>query len=177
MELTILPLKFTNEQLLNDLLFRLRFVFDNVNILYTLIDIEYSYSIQRRQFYSTKIIESVKKSNPVKDGFVLVLTEMDLFVPVLTHIYGEAELNGRYSIVSVCRLHEEFYTSESNHALLLERSYKEIIHELGHNVGLKHCKDWKCVMHSSSGIEEVDIKGSLFCADCHTMAKNNGFTI
>lgn len=172
-----MPLKFTNEQLLKDLLFRLRFVFDKVNVLNMLIDIEHSYSFQRRQFYSTKILESVKKSSPVNEGFVLIITDMDLFVPVLTHIYGEAELNGRFSIVSVCRLHEEFYTSESNPKLLLERSYKEIIHEIGHNVGLKHCKDWKCVMHSSSGIEEVDIKGNLFCKDCHILAENKGFVI
>jgi archaemetzincin len=140
-----------------------------------LFDIEHSFSAQRRQYYSTKVIESVKKSNPVSDGFVLILTEMDLFVPVLTHIFGEAELNGRYSIVSVCRLYEEFYTSESEPSLVLERSYKEIIHELGHNIGLKHCKDWMCVMHSSSGIEEVDIKGSIFCEECHSLVKYKGF--
>ena len=175
MQLTILPLKFTNEQLLKDLLFRLRFVFEKVNVLYALINLEQSYSPQRRQFYSTKIIESVKKFNPVSEGYVLILTEIDLFVPVLTHIFGEAELSGRYSIVSVCRLYEEFYTSESEPSLVLERSYKEIIHELGHNIGLKHCKDWRCVMHSSSGIEEVDIKGSIFCDQCHILVKNKGF--
>jgi archaemetzincin len=175
MELTILPLKFSNDKLLNDLLFRLKFVFNNVKVLNALIDIEHTYSIQRRQFYSTKIIETIKESNLVPTGFVLILTDMDLFVPVLTHIYGEAELEGRFSIVSVCRLHEEFYTSETNYSLLLERSYKEIIHELGHNIGLKHCKDWRCVMHSSSGIEEVDIKGSIFCEQCHILVKNKGF--
>jgi len=177
MVLTILPLKLSNETLLKDLLIRLRLVFDKVEVLNTVIDIEHTYSAQRRQFYSTKIIESVKNTNPVPEGFVLILTDMDLFIPVLTHIYGEAELEGRYSIVSLCRLHEEFYTSETNPSLLLERSYKEIIHELGHNVGLRHCRDWRCVMHSSSGIEEVDIKGYLFCADCHTLAKNKGFII
>jgi archaemetzincin len=175
MELTVLPLKFVNDKLLNDLLFRLKFVFNNVNVLNELVDIEHTYSIQRRQFYSTKIIETVKNSELVPVGFVLIITDMDLFVPVLTHIYGEAELEGRFSIVSVCRLHEEFYTSESNYTLLLERSYKEIIHELGHNIGLKHCKDWRCVMHSSSGIEEVDIKGSIFCEECHILVKNKGF--
>ncbi len=177
MELTILPLKFANDQLLKDLLFRLRFVFEKVEVININIDIEHTYSAQRRQFYSTKIIESVKTLNPVPEGFVLILTDMDLFVPVLTHIYGEAEYNGRYSVVSVCRLHEEFYTSESNNSLLLERSYKEIVHELGHNVGLKHCKDWTCVMHSSSGIEEVDIKGNLFCNVCHGLAKDKGFVL
>jgi len=175
MELTILPLNFANDKLLNDLLFKLKFVFKDVKVSNKEIDIEQTYSAQRRQYYSTKIIETVKNSDPEPEGFILILTDMDLFVPVLTHIYGEAELNGRFSIVSVCRLHEEFYTSESNYSLLLERSYKEIIHELGHNIGLKHCKDWRCVMHSSSGIEEVDIKGSIFCDECHTLVKNKGY--
>ncbi len=108
MDLTILPLKFTNSQLLNDLIIRLKFIFDEVRIVYTLIDIEESYNVQRRQFYSTKILNSVKKSNPVSEGYVLILTEMDLFVPVLTHIFGEAELNGNYSIVSTCRFMKNF---------------------------------------------------------------------
>lgn len=177
MDLTILPLKFTNSQLLNDLIIRLKFIFNEVRIIYTLIDIEDSYNVQRRQFYSTKILNSVKRSNPVSEGYVLILTEMDLFVPVLTHIFGEAELSGNYSIVSTCRLNEEFYTSERNPELVIERTYKEIVHELGHNFGLLHCTDWQCVMHSSSGIEEVDLKDSLFCHNCKLILESKGIKI
>lgn len=177
MDLTILPLKFTNSQLLKDLIIRLKFIFDEVRVVYTLIDIEESYNVQRRQFYSTKILNSVKKSNPVSEGYVLILTEMDLFVPVLTHIFGEAELNGNYSIVSTCRLYEEFYTSERNPELVIERTYKEIVHELGHNFGLLHCSDWQCVMHSSSGIEEADLKNSLFCHNCKLILESKEIKI
>lgn len=177
MVLNIHPLKFTNIKLLNNLKIRLSFIFDEVNIINTLVDIEESYNLQRRQFYSTKILSSFKKSNPITDGYVLILTEMDLYVPVLTHIFGEAELNGNYSIVSTCRLHEEFYSSNGNSDLVLERTYKEIIHELGHNFGLIHCIDWSCVMHSSSGIEDVDLKRSLFCNNCKLSLKVKGIQI
>jgi archaemetzincin len=91
---------------------------------------------------------------------------VDIFVPALTFIFGEAQLNGKHSIVSVCRLHEEFYTSVTNNELLFERTIKEILHELGHNFGLRHCVDWNCVMHASHGIEEVDIKGNSYCRNC-----------
>lgn len=166
MNLTILPLKFANLQLLEDLKLRLSLHFNSIEVLNTYIDIEETYNIQRQQYYSTNIIDTVKRVYSETEGYVLILTEKDLFVPVLTHIYGEAELRGRYSIVSTCRLHEEFYTSERNPELLLERTFKEIMHELGHNFGLLHCKDWHCVMHSSSGIEEVDLKSNLYCEDC-----------
>ena len=168
MSLIIRPLKFTNLQLLEELKLRLSFHFDSIKVEVPDIDIEETYNVQRQQYYSTKIIEAVKKLNITSEDYILIITEMDLFVPVLTHIYGEAELRGKYSIVSTCRLHEEFYTSERNTELLLERTYKEIMHELGHNFGLLHCKDWQCVMHSSSGIEEVDLKSSLYCDSCKT---------
>lgn len=168
MSLVILPLKFTNLKLLDELKLRLSFHFETIRVENPEIDAEEAYNVQRQQYYSTKIIEAVKKQGKWTDDYNLILTEIDLFVPVLTHIYGEAELRGRYSIVSTCRLHEEFYTSERNTELLLERTYKEIMHELGHNFGLLHCKDWQCVMHSSSGIEEVDLKSSLYCDSCKT---------
>jgi archaemetzincin len=166
MILNIIPLKFSNDSLLKKLIFRLSVLFYDIKVAYALIDIEKSYSDLRKQYHSTVILESIIKSNPDMDGHVLILTEMDLFVPVLTHVFGEAQLNGKYSIVSVCRLYEEFYTSESDSRLILDRSYKEILHELGHNFGLVHCKDWECVMHVSNSVEEIDIKGNYYCVSC-----------
>ena len=63
-------------------------------------------------------------------------------------------------------LHEEFYSEMTDENLLNERTMKEMLHELGHNFGLMHCSDWDCVMHSSTGIEEVDIKGNYYCKIC-----------
>ena len=100
------------------------------------------------------------------NGKVLLLTEFDLYIPALTFVFGEAQLRGKHSIVSVCRLHEEFYLGKTDDQLLLKRSMKEVLHELGHNFGLLHCSNWDCVMHSSLGIEEVDIKGDSYCNDC-----------
>ncbi|MCE1166212.1 MAG: archaemetzincin [Bacteroidetes bacterium] len=171
MNLNIVPLKFSNDPLLRKLKERLSLYFESVNIFYTPVNIEPAYNQLRRQYHSTKILESIIKSNPESDGLFLVLTDMDLFVPVLTHVFGEAQLNGKFSIVSVCRLYEEFYTAESDPKLLLSRSIKEILHEIGHNFGLYHCKNWECVMHASNSVEDIDIKGSVYCEECSAILK------
>jgi archaemetzincin len=130
------------------------------------LEIEPSFSAERGQYFSTSLIAETIKLTDDYDGKILVLAEFDLFVPVFTYVFGEAQLNGKHAIVSVCRLHEEFHSGETNDELLLERSLKEILHELGHTFGLIHCRDWECVMHVSQGIEEIDIKGKGFCHLC-----------
>lgn len=161
------PIKFTNLALLKRLQKELSGIL-NVNFDIAEIDLNISpaYSSERKQYYSTKIIETALNQTGYINGVVLMITELDLYVPVLTFIFGEAQYKGKHSIVSVCRLHEEFYTGQTNEELFYERTKKEILHELGHNFGLLHCLDWDCVMHSSNGIEEVDIKGNFYCKHC-----------
>lgn len=166
MDLTILPLGFSNNNLLTDLIAKLRLIADSAKVLDLSIDLAKTYDITRRQYYSTQILELVTKEIPNPTSNIIILTEKDLYIPIFTYIFGEAQLNGKLSIVSTCRLHEEFYTSHDNYDLLLERTYKEILHELGHNFGLLHCVDWDCVMHTSAGIEELDVKGNNYCKTC-----------
>lgn len=167
MDIFISPQKFNNQKLLQDIVDELskRFV-AKVSLIDLKIEVEDFFSVERQQYYSTQILAEAIKLTDHINGKILLLTEVDIFVPALTFIFGEAQLNGKHSIVSLCRLHEEFYSGISNYKLLFERSIKEILHELGHNYGLKHCLDWNCVMHSSNGIEEVDIKGNSYCSKC-----------
>ena len=167
MNIYIIPLELKNKALLDHAVNELSQSFaSDIFIEILNIPIENAHSASRSQYYSTQIIANTAELTPHIDGKVLILTSLDLFVPALTYIFGEAQLGGKHSIVSACRLHEEFYSGQTNEALLIERTNKEILHELGHNFGLKHCSDWDCVMHSSPGIEEVDIKGKYFCKSC-----------
>ena len=169
MKINLVPLKFSNKAYLKKLIEELRRIFPvNIETIDVDIDLSRSYSSERKQYYSTKIIESAIGKTDFIEGKILIVTEMDLYVPVLTFVFGEAQLNGKHSILSACRLHEEFYTGITNDKLFLERLKKEALHELGHNFGLLHCLDWDCVMHSSNSIEEVDIKGSFYCRHCHS---------
>ena len=167
MDIFIAPLKFYSNLLLQNLIEELKKRFSScIHVIELKLNIDNFLSLDRKQYFSTQIIaEAIKLTDQFK-GKIILLTDVDIFVPALTFIFGEAQLNGKHSIVSVCRLHEEFYSGISNENLLLERTIKETLHELGHNYGLRHCIDWDCVMHASHGIEEVDIKGSTFCSKC-----------
>ncbi len=166
MEINIVPIHLSNTQLLHNITEYLKNYFHAINLLALPIEIESAFSFERAQYFSTQLIANSSKLTADTKGKILILTEFDLYIPALTFVFGEAQLKGKHSIVSVCRLHEEFYSGKTDEELLLKRSLKEVLHELGHNFGLLHCNNWDCVMHSSPGIEQVDIKGDFFCKNC-----------
>jgi archaemetzincin len=99
---------------------------------------------------------------------VLGIIELDIFVPELNFVFGEAECPGKAALISLFRLKPEFYGKKPNVELLVERATKEAVHELGHTFGLKHCSNPFCVMYFSNSIFETDRKQSLFCNKCQT---------
>jgi archaemetzincin len=94
------------------------------------------------------------------------VAEPDLFIPILTFVFGEAQLGGTASIISIARLRQSYYGLPEDQALYYHRAEKEALHELGHTLGLIHCPSYECVMHFSNGIEEVDLKGDRYCPSC-----------
>lgn len=171
MKINLAPLQFSNRDLLHYLQSHLKTIFSaSVSIVDLPIDMNTAYFKEREQYYSTRLIaEAIKVTKDIEDK-VLLVTEHDLFVPVFTFLFGEAQLNGKHAIVSTTRLHEEFYSGVSNEPLLQERTLKEVMHELGHTFGLIHCKNWECAMHTSLSVEEIDIKGTFYCDKCHKQA-------
>ncbi|MDP4172790.1 MAG: archaemetzincin family Zn-dependent metalloprotease [Bacteroidota bacterium] len=169
MDINIAPIEFSNTSLLSSIFSEVQKAFSSgsrTNIISLPLEVKSAYYSDRGQYFSTQIIADTIKLTGQISGKVLLLVEFDLFVPVFTYVFGEAQLNGKHSIVSVSRLHEELYSGKTNENLLRERTKKEVLHELGHNFGLTHCKDWDCVMHQSQGVEEIDIKGSYYCKNC-----------
>ncbi|MGC9195305.1 MAG: archaemetzincin family Zn-dependent metalloprotease [Syntrophobacteraceae bacterium] len=120
----------------------------------------------RGQYSSTSIIERLEQEAPAKASKVLAVTGLDLYIPILTYVFGEARLNGRCAVVSSYRLDNRSYGLRANPPLLQKRLLKESTHELGHTLGLIHCEDQECVMKSSTYVEEIDFKGSWFCGKC-----------
>jgi archaemetzincin len=92
---------------------------------------------------------------------LLGVTDVDLFIPVLTFVFGEAQLGGRAAIVSLARL-----LDAADPARVAARLCKEAVHELGHTFGLVHCALPACVMSRSPGLNAVDLKTDRLCADC-----------
>jgi len=119
---------------------------------------EDSFDQSRDQYRVEHFLEALR-SVP---GFrVLGITEVDLFTPTLNFVLGRAESPGRLAVISTHRL--IWGASEDTYH---ERIIKEAVHELGHTLGLKHCKLSTCVMHFSNTIEDTDIKEWNFCSAC-----------
>jgi archaemetzincin len=174
MRINLIPVEIKNHSLIEFIKKKLELIF-NSEILIDDIDLNLThfFNESRNQYYSTEIISSAIPLAEKLQGKVLLLVDVDLFVPVFTYLFGEAQLNGKLSIVSTFRLYEEFYTGRTDDKLFFQRVLKEVLHELGHNFGLIHCENWNCVMHSSAGIEEVDVKGEFYCKKCETSVNNS----
>jgi archaemetzincin len=133
----------------------------------------FAYNLARQQYSSTEILASLTKYCVAEGERILGVTAVDLYIPILTFVFGEAQLPGSYAIVSFHRLRQEFYGLPGNSAILRERLLKEAVHELGHTLSLSHCEDYQCVMSPSHGVEWIDLKASEFCNSCRSMVTNN----
>lgn len=102
---------------------------------------------------------------------ILGIVQDDLFIPILTHVYGEAQLGGRACMVSTYRLREGLSLAGSRDAYQ-QRVVKEAIHELGHTFNLRHCRDSACIMHYCHTVEDVDRKTDQLCRYCKILLKD-----
>lgn len=131
---------------------------------------EDTYNALRRQHHSSlllaKIYDYMKESGT---DHVLGITNVDLYVPRLNFVFGEAQCPGRAAIISLCRLKPEFYGQPTNRQLFVERSTKEAVHEIGHTLGLGHCHDPACIMFFSNSILDTDRKRLAFCEKCYLL--------
>ncbi len=126
---------------------------------------QYAFDSKRRQYHSTKILEWLKNI-PVMDTRMLGIVDLDLYVPELNFVFGEADVVHGVCIISLVRLRQEFYGLPKKEKLFLERVLKEAVHELGHTYRLGHCGDTRCIMHFSNSLQDTDIKGPDFCPRC-----------
>ncbi len=129
-------------------------------------DPERAFDGSRGQYNSTSLLALLLAEPTTDEGPVLGVAAVDLFIPILTHVFGEAQLGGRAAVVSTYRLDSAQYGLPSDPGLLLDRLVKEAAHELGHTCGLVHCSDSSCVMRSSTYVEDIDLKSERFCSAC-----------
>jgi len=127
-------------------------------------DLAQVYNSERKQYLSSRLLASLGKSE--REERVVGVADVDLYVPRLNFVFGEADIVSGTAIVSLCRLRQEYYGLAPDEALFLERATKEIVHELGHTFGLRHCPNNKCVMHFSNSLADTDLKEAHFCNKC-----------
>jgi len=138
-----------------------------------------AYNASRGQYESVEVMKLLARSAPRDAARILGVTEADLAIPMLSFLFGQAQLDGQVAVVSLCRLRQEFYGMPEDRALFRERTVKETLHELGHTFGLTHCHDSRCPMSLATDIALVDAKGERYCSRCggrlvHRFASLNG---
>ena len=117
------------------------------------------------QYHAAKILADLEKhAKRLQDDRLLGVTDLDLYVPGMNFIFGEARLPGRVAIVSTYRL--KGTTSYGGAELLPVRIVKEAVHELGHTLDLTHCENSSCVMYFSNSLRDTDRKGEDYCEGC-----------
>ena len=131
-------------------------------------DLEFAFHANRKQYHSTPILEQLARKAPPDALKVLALVQVDLFIPILTHVYGEAQLGGKACMVSTIRLNEGHRAMDTQEPYL-SRIIKEAIHELGHTFKLRHCREHTCLMHYCRNEGDVDRKSDQLCRYCKVL--------
>ena len=135
-------------------------------VLPRIADPEFAFHPERQQYHSSEILAWIETLITPATWRLLAVTAADLYIPILTFVFGEARLGGKTAVVSTHRLRQEFYGLPADSELLQARLLREAVHELGHTFALRHCDDWECAMASSSSVEAIDLKGSALCQVC-----------
>jgi len=129
---------------------------------------------QRLQCDAGRIIEYLEARSHGRCTKVVGVAAVDLFVPVFSHVFGEARLGGRAALVSLHRLGQAENGRRPAPARVLERVAKVALHELGHLFSLTHCSDPDCLMHFSGDVAGLDATTLLFCRYCSGFLASDG---
>lgn len=135
----------------------------------------------RKQYNAEVILEELSKTSEAKfiDKNIptFLITNHDIYYERLNFVFGLEDPSKSSAIVSIARLRPEFYDEKADANVLKERTVKEVIHEMGHYLGLEHCFDTKCVMSFSPSVTDVDVKKRTFCDNCRIKLLSRGISV
>jgi archaemetzincin len=131
------------------------------------LDPQFAFHGERQQYHSSEILARMQGLVTTQTWRILGVAAVDLYIPILTFVFGEAQVGGACAVVSLHRLQQEFYGLPRDGNLLRHRLLKESVHEIGHTLNLTHCDDYSCAMAPSHAVEWIDLKESSLCSACH----------
>jgi archaemetzincin len=141
-----------------------------VSVLDTRFDPAFAFEARRGQYNSGLLLKRLLGWRPEGVERLIGLIDADLFIPMLSFVYGQAQVGGPCALVGAARLRQEFYRMPPEMAIFRRRVRKEVLHEIGHTLTLVHCEDATCVMSLATGLPQVDRKSETYCPSCRLIA-------
>jgi len=181
MFLRLVPVGNLSQQILETIREELEYLNIKCRIMPKLDIPQEAFNHWRKQYNAEIVMNLLSKKSEVKfiDKNIptLMITDSDLYYAGLNFIFGLEEPVISSAIVSIARLRPEFYDQRPDQNLLKERTVKEVIHELGHYLGLDHCNNSLCVMCFSPSVFDVDKKEKEFCDNCKIKMMTRGISL
>lgn len=137
------------------------------DVLPSMAQPQYAYNPVRGQYHSTAILRRVGMAmNRKKHVLGVGVVEVDLFMPDLNFVFGEADRDERAVVVSLARLEPTYYGQPADHARTMRRVVAETLHEIGHIFSMAHCQNDACAMFFSNTLSDTDRKRGSYCDSC-----------
>lgn len=130
-----------------------------------------AYHVVRHQYHSTGLLEYLLNNDDEDSYRILGVTAADLYIPIFTFVFGEAQLEGKAAVISLFRP-SGAGTMRVPRQTLIQRLTKLGVHELGHTFGLGHCRQPGCLMGFAENLAKLDNKDMELCSYCRVLLED-----
>ncbi|MEM2443629.1 MAG: archaemetzincin family Zn-dependent metalloprotease [Sulfolobales archaeon] len=171
----LIPLNFQNNELVETIKDFLVDVFQSEVIILPQKQIPPQYrNVYRGQYEGFKLLQWLSNLRNAEASTLVGVADVDAYVSGLNFIFGIADPKSRAALVFLERLKE---SNDSLNIRFISRVKKEVLHEVGHVLGLRHCINRKCVMVFSNSLYDTDFKEFKYCESCYALLNFLGYSI